>query len=126
MSSTPLVFILDDSELVLSMLQMVCSQLGYETTTAQSFGEVEEVVTDNPPDFVLSDLNLPDAPDKDPVSALRKISTLQNIPIILVSGMDQAELDKIAAERGAQGAISKDAGLPGMMAQLEPLLKELS
>ena len=32
----------------------------------------------------------------------------------------------IATERGAQGALSKDAGLPGMMSLLVPLVESLT
>lgn len=103
------------------MLEMVCGQLGYTTAKALSMAQVPQAITPARPDVILSDLNLPDAAD--PVQSLRSLEPLKDVPIILISGTDQHKLDDIAKARGAQGALSKDSGLPGMMMQLPPLFK---
>ena len=120
-----LILIVDDSELILGMLEMICAQMGYRTALALTFEEVPALVAADPPKVILSDLNMPDVPGGDTVAALRAIAPLKDIPIVLISGVDQGELEDLARQRGAQGAISKDAGLPGMMAQLGPLLESL-
>lgn len=120
---TPLVLIVDDSELLLQMLQMVCEGAGYRAACAESVAQAAALVSAEAPAAILSDLNLPDTPD--PVAALRAVPGLSATPIILISGQDQGQLDAIAVTRGAQGAISKDAGLPGMMMALPPLLERL-
>ena len=38
-----LVLIIDDSELIVSMLEMICGQLGYRTTSALAFAQNEAV-----------------------------------------------------------------------------------
>lgn len=111
-----LVLILDDSELIVSMLEMVCVQLGHRCVKALRFDEVAPLVATTLPDVILSDLNLPDV--SDPVAGLRQLDGLSSTPIIIISGTDQQELERIAQQRGAQGALSKDAGLPGIMTQL--------
>lgn len=121
-----LILIMDDSELIVSMLEMICAQLEHRSISALSFDQVPALVSGQTPDVILSDLNMPDVPGGDPVAALRTIPALVDTPIIVISGVDQAELDAVARERGAQGAISKDAGLPGMMMQLGPLLSSLT
>jgi CheY-like chemotaxis protein len=118
------ILIVDDSELILSMLEMICTQLGHATLKASDMTSVPAIVASQTPDVIISDLNLPDV--QDPITALRQLPQLAQTPIIIVSGTPQAELDALAARRGAQGAISKDAGLPGMMMQLGPLLDALS
>lgn len=120
-----LILIMDDSELIVSMLEMICAQLEYRTISALAFDQVPGLLSTHQPDVILSDLNMPDVPDNDPVAALRNLPSLADTPIIVISGVDQAELDRVAQARGAQGAISKDAGLPGMMMQLGPLLSSL-
>lgn len=117
------VLILDDSELIASMLEMVCGQLGYTTSKALSMAQVAAAISPQTPDIILSDLNLPDAPD--PVVGLRQIEALRTTPIILISGTDQGKLDAIAKDKGAQGALSKDSGLPGMMTQLPAIFAQL-
>ena len=124
--SDPLILILDDSELIASMLEMICAQLGYRTATALLFSEVEPLIAQERPSAILSDVNLPDLPADDPVSALRAIPALAETPIVLISGQDQGALDALAASRGAQAAVSKDAGLPGMAAALAPTLARLA
>ena len=121
----PLILILDDSELVASMLEMICGQLGYRTVVALRFDEVMPHISNEVPAAILSDVNLPDLPGDDPVSSLRAIPALAETPIVLISGQSQDSLDALASARGAQGAISKDAGLPGMAMALEPMLSEL-
>ncbi|MEM1347939.1 MAG: response regulator [Myxococcota bacterium] len=121
-----LILILEDSELVAGMLEMICAQLGYRTVCAYAFADVAAKIAGESPAVIISDLNLPDAPGKDPISALRGIPSLSTTPTIIISGIAQSELDAIAAERGAQGAISKDAGMPGMMTRLQQLLPELT
>jgi DNA-binding response OmpR family regulator len=121
----PLVLIIDDSELILQMLDMVCQQAGYRTLTCDSFGAVAEAITEEAPAVVVSDLNLPDLAADNPVAALHEHERLAATPVIIVSGTDADALDAIAERIGAAGAISKDAGMPGIQSQLPALLGEL-
>ena len=121
--TAPLVLIVDDSDLLLQMLQMICEGAGYRAVCAESVSAAAALVRAELPAAILSDLNLPDTPD--PVAALRALPGLASTPIILISGQDQGQLDAIAAQRGAQAAISKDAGMPGMMMALPDLLARL-
>jgi DNA-binding response OmpR family regulator len=114
------ILIIDDSELILQMLEMVCQQAGHETTTASSVDEARSAFERSPPDVVVTDLNLPGVSD-----SVGEIRSWGDVPVVIVSGRDQDELDEIAAERGAAGAVSKDAGLPGMTARLPDLLGRL-
>ncbi|QDG51651.1 response regulator [Persicimonas caeni] len=122
----PLVLIIDDSELILQMLDMVCQQAGYRTITCNSFSQVDEVVLDEAPAVVVSDLNLPGLGERDPVAALHAITQLESVPVIIVSGIEAAELEETAERIGAAGAISKDGGMPVVQAELPKLLAELS
>ncbi|MFU8805002.1 MAG: response regulator [Bradymonadaceae bacterium] len=115
------VLIIDDSELIVQMLTMVCQGEGFEVVSCLGFAEVEEAVRGSSPDVIVTDLNLPAIPGGDIVAALRTISQISDRPIVLISGQPQDTLDRIAAERGAQGALSKDAGLP-VIASLLPAL----
>ena len=120
------ILILDDSELILSMLQMVCAQGGHGVVTASDFEQARAIVSRETPRLVLTDLNLPDLPAADPVTALRALPQLASTPIVLISGRPQAELDAEAERLGAQGALSKDLGMPGIAAALPGLLDRLS
>ena len=122
----PLVLIIDDSELILQMLDMICQQAGYRTITANSFSQVDEIVADEAPVVVVSDLNLPDLGGRDPVAALHGMTQLQSVPVIIISGIDDAEIQATAERIGAAGAISKEGGMPVVQSELPKLLAQFS
>jgi CheY-like chemotaxis protein len=115
------ILILDDSELIVSMLSMVCAQLGYEVLAAHSIDEVPGAIATARPAAILCDLNIPGVAD--PVASVREL--LPGVPIVLVSGIPQDELNAVAEQRGADAAISKDGGMPGIMTLLGPTLSIL-
>ncbi len=115
------ILILDDSELIVSMLSMICTQLGYGVLTAHSIDEVPGALASASPSAILCDLNIPGVTD--PVQSVRTL--IPDTPIILISGISQQELDAEAEARGADAAISKDGGLPGIMSVLGPTLSIL-
>ncbi len=121
----PLVLIIDDSELILQMLDMVCQAAGFRTVTCERIDKVVDVTSAELPDVIISDLNLPDLDGDDPVVVLHSIPGLDATPVVIVSGMAPDELDARAHEIGAAGAISKEAGMPAMQAQLPDLLAAL-
>ena len=113
------VLVLDDSELILQMLEMVCAGAGYSVQTALSFAAAKDLVSRETPKVILSDVHLPDL-DTDPVSAFRAMGC--EVPVVLMSGRPQAELDAEAVRIGAKGAVSKDVGMMGMAQLLPDLL----
>ncbi|TXD34752.1 response regulator [Lujinxingia vulgaris] len=118
------VLIVEDSPLIVQMLTMVCQGAGHDVVACERFGEVGEVAGQGF-DVVITDLNLPEVPGDDTVRALREIGGLASLPVIIVSGRPRAELEQIAAERGAQGALSKDDGMPVIAAELPPMIASL-
>lgn len=119
------VLIVDDSPLILDMLEMVCSNAGFDVVTCEAFDELSEVVSRETPDVIVSDLNMPGMPlEDDPVASLAAM--VESVPpIVIVSGRPQAELDSHAKAIGAKGSVSKDAGMMGMASILPDLLKSL-
>ena len=111
------VLVIDDSALVLQMLTMIVEQAGHDVVGVETWDAATKAYADSPPAAVVTDLNLPVI--EDPLAALQALGPA---PIIIVSGRPQAELDAIATSRGLHGAVSKDAGMPGMMAALPGLL----
>ena len=115
------VLIVDDSELILQMLQMVVAQAGHEAVLATDWAAAEAAYDAGRPDLVVTDLNLPDV--EDPIGSFLSKG---DAPVVVVSGRPQAELDRLATERGAAGAISKDAGMMGMASALPDLIARLT
>lgn len=119
------VMIVEDSPLVVQMLTMVCQQAGHQVTSFERFEAAAEYLADNGPDLIISDLNLPDVPGGDTLAGLRAIDNACDVPVIIISGRPRAELEEIADNKGAQGALSKDEGMPVISAELPPMIEEL-
>ena len=119
------VVIIEDSPLVIQMLTMVLEGAGHQVTPFERFGQATDALSTNPPDVVITDLNLPDAPRGDVVGQLRALQGMEPVPIIVISGRPRRELEELAAEAGAQGALSKDEGMPAISSQLPSMIDEL-
>ncbi len=120
------VLIIDDSELILQMLTMVCQGAGYAVETLAAFPLVAQCLQRADFDVVITDLNLPDVPGNDTVAALRAFEVLAHTPIVIISGQPRSTLEAIATTRGAQGALSKDDGLPAIAQALPELIARLA
>ena len=116
-----LILILDDSELMLSLFGMVCTQLGHDPVGCVSVSDLDGVLSGREPEVVLCDLNMPGTDD--PVRDVR--ARLPDARIVLISGTPQNELDALAVSRGVHGAISKDGGLAGVASALPALLESV-
>lgn len=119
------VLIVEDSPLVVQMLTMVCQGAGHDVTSFETFSDAAEYLAGTLPDVILTDLNLPDVPGGDTIAALREIDGVAETPVIIISGRPRQELEQIAADSGAQGALSKDDGMPAISAELPPMIAEL-
>jgi two-component system KDP operon response regulator KdpE len=113
------VLILDDSELILQMLEMVCLSSGHDVRTASSFAAALEHVSRETPRVIVSDLNLPDL-HTDPVTGFREAGC--ESPVILISGRPQDEMDQVVRDTGAAAGLSKDLGMMGIAERLPGLL----
>ncbi len=119
------IVLIEDSALVIQMLTMVCEGAGHQVAAFESFQKAQAQLQQSTPDLIITDLNLPDVPGGDTLSQLRAIEGLNDTPIIVISGRPADELEKLASESGAQGALSKDDGMPVISEKLPQMIKEL-
>ena len=100
---------IDDSELILGMMEMIGSGLGLEIETSVTIPESFEGY-----DCVVVDLNLPDVEDS--------VATVRNAysgKVIVLSGLSEAELG--ALELDVDDRWSKDIGMMGLQQKLREL-----
>ena len=103
------IVVLDDSPIMLEVTQMVLEEEGFDVVTAKDLDELELRRAERTPDLILVDVQMPEAFGDDVATTLRGARGVRT-PIFLLSGLDDAELERRAAEAEVDGWISKNAG----------------
>jgi len=115
------VLIFDDSPLVLELTQQALERAGYAVATALDLTAFETVRASIAPDLILVDVQMPEAFGDDVASTLRGARGVR-VPILLVSNLEDSELERRAREAEADGWVSKGAGLQELVRRVKELL----
>jgi CheY-like chemotaxis protein len=98
------VLIVDDNVSFRSQAARLCAAEGFTTVSAGSLSELASVLTLSTPDLALVDIELPQIPGHR-LGAL--IRSRQNIPIVLVSALDENHVRRLFEASDADGWICK-------------------
>ena len=93
------ILIVDDEPDIVSYLEMVLQDQGYETDTAGDGNEALEAVRANPPDLVTLDITMPEASGTRFYKELRTDPELSQIPVVIVTAVTGLGGDKYAYEK---------------------------
>jgi len=123
------ILIVEDEEIVLSLLQKKLSQEGYEVSVARDGEEGLKKMREIKPDLVLLDIIMPKMGGFEVMEEMQKDRELKKIPVIVVSNSGQpVEIDK-AQELGAKDWLIKTEFDPqeviDKVKKQVPLLKNL-
>lgn len=98
------VLIVDDNVSFRAQAARLCNAEGFSTVSAGSLSELANVLTMSTPDLALVDIELPQIPGHR-LGAL--IRSRQNIPIVLVSALDEGHVRRLFEASDADGWICK-------------------
>jgi len=101
------ILLVDDSPIVLDTISDFLSDMGWTVLTAQNGVEALAATTTPELDLVISDLNMPDMSGIDALDQLGQ--SHPDIPVVVLSGVDDLESMRAAFDRGAAGFIHKSA-----------------
>ena len=101
------VLIIDDSEVVIGMVQMMLEDAGYEVVALSSGLGASSRILEEQPDLVLMDVNMPAISGDSLVELIRKNPRLSTTKVVLFSDRPAKELGEIAGSCGADGFINK-------------------
>lgn len=87
------VLVVDDEHDFLSIMDYYLTTEGYEVEIAHDGAEALRSVGENPPDLILLDLVMPGMDGLSALKKLRGMAATREIPVILLSILDQAERD---------------------------------
>ena len=114
--------IVDDSSTVLSVLGRMLKQAGVEITTATSGEDAMTSIGAQRPDAILLDIVMPGMDGFSVLRSLRRDPSTRDIPVIMMSGNEQATEQYYAQRIGADAFLRKPFGRSDVFAHLERLL----
>lgn len=114
------ILIVDDSRTAIAVLKKTLEPTGYSIISAANGEEGIEMAKRHQPDLILMDVIMPGLNGFQATRILRKEDKTQNIPIIIISGNEQATEKFWGLRVGANGFLAK----PVERAELFHLLRE--
>lgn len=105
------VLVVDDSEATARLLEAELSARGFEVTTCDSADKATKIILKKKtrPDLVLLDVKMPNVNGEQFCRFIKSNALFAGIKVLLCSGENEAELQRICREAGADGYVQKDA-----------------
>jgi DNA-binding response OmpR family regulator len=115
------VMLIEDDPTMLSLLNTLLEIEGYEVAQIDTFDNVVESVRFVAPDVILMDVNLDNADGIKLLESIRKENELQNIKVIMSSGMD---FNDESLSKGANGFLLKPYMPDELITKINQLLEK--
>ncbi|HSR95464.1 MAG TPA: response regulator [Kofleriaceae bacterium] len=116
------ILVFDDSPFALALTRAALEAAGFEVAVAGDLSSFERQRMSFDPDLILVDVQMPEAFGDDVASTLRGWHGVQ-VPIVLVSNLDQSELERRAQRAQVSGYICKGAGMSELVRRCRELLE---
>ncbi len=120
------VLVVDDNEIELGVVRVVLEAAGFEVSTLDSVLELSIVIKRHRPDVILLDVMMPALTGDRVAAILKQHGFSRDIPVILHSSKDEAELEAIATLAGVQGYVSKTGDFERLVAEIRRVLARRS
>jgi len=129
------ILIIDDSLVVLKVLEMTLSAYGYEAFTARNGDEGISIARREKPDLILLDINFRPEPGQAQgggvvwdgfliLDCLRRMDEAQGVPIIIITGGDPQEYQKRCFGGGVVAILPKPVEPDTLLALVRQTLGE--
>ena len=103
----PLVFVVDDDQTILVLFRLTLEESGFSVEEAHDGGEALSLLKKRKPDLIILDVMLPGMDGFTVCAELRKMPEGENIPVLMITGMDDLESIKRAFDAGATDFMPK-------------------
>ena len=101
------ILVVDDNESILGLLSRRLSREGHSIATASSGGQALSAMETEDFDLVLLDLMMPDMSGYEVLQRLKADDHLREVPVIVVSGLDEVDAAIRCIEAGAEDYLTK-------------------
>lgn len=116
------ILVFDDSPFALALTRAALEAAGFTVAIAADLSSFERQRVAFDPDLILVDVQMPEAFGDDVASTLRGWHGVE-VPILLVSSLEQGELERRAQRAQASGYICKGAGMSELVRRCRELLE---
>jgi two-component system KDP operon response regulator KdpE len=116
----PRVLVCDDEQQILRALRVILRDAGYESLPASTMQEALDIAAVRNPDAGIIDLVLPDG---DGVELCRRLREWTDMPLIVLSAVDDEDAKVRALANGADDYVTKPFGPRELIARLEANLR---
>ncbi len=113
------ILIVEDETIMLSLLSTFLEKAGYRVSGATNAQEALASFENEAPDLVVLDLVLP---DEDGIVILRKLRTISDLPIVVLSARADNEQRTLALELGANDFVNKGVDPQELLFRLRNIL----
>jgi CheY-like chemotaxis protein len=110
------ILVVDDDESLRQLLRLHLSSAGYEVLVADDAIAAGYLVLRQPPDLIISDVNMPHMDGFEFVAALKSDKTLPYIPVIFLTSLEEG--DHRGKELGAVGYLTKPVRADRLLAMV--------
>jgi two-component system KDP operon response regulator KdpE len=119
----PLILIVDDEKSIRSFLRVSIETQGYKCIDTDNGSSAIMLAVSCNPDILILDLGLPDI---DGVQVIKKLRTMSQMPIIIISarGHDREKIE--ALDAGADDYLTKPFSVPELLARIRVILRHKS
>jgi CheY-like chemotaxis protein len=114
--------VVEDNPDARDILAVLLRTKGYTVDTADDGREAVELVQNDCPDLILSDINMPNLDGIEMVRILRQHPECDKVPILIMSAYSSGQIDK-AIEVGANDAMAKPLDFDLLIKAIHRLLE---
>src|SRR5688572_5121298 len=86
-----MILLVDDEPSISAAMKLLLESRGYSVNVANSCDEALAAIDENPPELIISDVNMPVRSGYDLLEVLRKNGFCEKIPFVFVSAMANTE-----------------------------------
>lgn len=119
---TTRILIVDDDARNVKVLEAMLLAEGHATLAANSGKRALQVATTEIPDLILLDVMMPDMNGFEVVEKLKGHAATQDIPIIMITALDDRESRLYALQAGADEFISKPVDRTELLVRVKSIL----
>ena len=102
------IVVIDDDHLILTMAKDFLQEAGFRVSTSDNGLFTNHIIyTSNPPDLIVIDVMMPLISGDQKIKTLKSKDRSRQIPVLLMSSKEPAELQQLADSAGADGIITK-------------------